>query len=689
MSPSLIADSVPSVRATGLAALRRAVNPFAMAVATAGTEETCLLYNVRGLFDSQLADLRAVVGLYRDGATATRVYPILGQTGTGKTHLLAVFQDELRQQAEGDGTETLVVVADHFSLGQDAINFLLTQVVNAFLLRHGSVARVRAAVAARLTARLLAEAIRQLVPHQQAALIPQTGFGERLATWLARPGPARRRLEAITDLVQVCDVPHPTADSLRTACKKVGFPVASAMQLIGGYLGRRESRDVTGWLRRELYLRLARFALADDQEEIEDFLTGGYLDAPAHAAEAGQLQRRLLTTFLELFREFRTPLVVVFDQLENYLRAATPEREAELYRQFSIEIASLVNNVPTVAIMVFGEQSVWNGALERMDVFARGRLSQDFELPGPRRQSIEMPRSVTRDALVEMIRVRIRTAAPDLDSLPGLPPEFPFRVDQVDSVLAEGNPRECIRRLSRLYNDIVHGTAVSPPPPPPGPGPLPPPNGEMLNQFRAHWQTALVGARKRIKRDQDSVATLIPDLQAALVGWWITLQELGLTGSAPWAKTELVTDQAKGLFGHVSVIRSADNAPGVGVAVWLAERRWKPDDLRGRLAFFDRKPCPINTLVLFRRDGEAALTGMSGELFQAARAAGRDVRVEKFDPKLMEAILAFASWLQMASPDAGAAGAVGQVTLRCFVEEVSKELLVSLDEWRKPAKGVA
>ena len=58
------------------------------------------------------------------------------------------------------------------------------------------------------------------------------------------------------------------------------------------------------------------------------------------------------------------------------------------------------------------------------------------------------------------------------------------------------------------------------------------------------------------------------------------------------------------------------------------ERRGRERDLKGRLAFFDRKPCPVRTLALFRADGEGALTGTTREVWQEYKVQpGRDVRI--------------------------------------------------------------
>lgn len=70
-------------------------------------------------------------------------------------------------------------------------------------------------------------------------------------------------------------------------------------------------------------------------------------------------------------------------------------------------------------------------------------------------------------------------------------------------------------------------------------------------------------------------------------------------------------------------------------------------------------PCPIRTLVLFRRDGEDALTGSTKDYYAAAVGRGLDVRVRKYEQRELGSLLAFPRWLQAIKPDVEAAGKDG------------------------------
>src|SRR5262245_15753154 len=186
-------------RPAALERLRQGANPFSASVAVLGTAESGLRTDVRRFVDNQLADLLAVVRRYRDDRPATQIYPVVGDSGTGKTHLLMVLLEELRKEAEQTGAETLAVMMERLEPGTNPADYLLWQLVNFLLDRKGEGGRLLGLVAARLTARLLAEALRRLAPHQQVELIPAAGVWERIRLRFGSPAHARRRLDAIDD----------------------------------------------------------------------------------------------------------------------------------------------------------------------------------------------------------------------------------------------------------------------------------------------------------------------------------------------------------------------------------------------------------------------------------------------------------------------------------------------------------
>jgi hypothetical protein len=681
-------SGVDRVRQEGISRLRQGGNPFTFSVATAGSGRNCISYDVPELWDSQRADLRAILALYRRENEPTRLYPILGESGAGKTHLLTTFQAELQSKAEGEGSENLVVVADHFSPGLDVVDFFLWQIVNHLLAGRGPGARLLRVVADRATARLLGEALRRQPPTAQIHLIPPGSMWERLRLWWGSAKLAEARLAALSDLVDRCGAP--VASDLAGSCTATGLDPQRAWEEVDAYLERTEPRGAAGWLRRRLYAALARLALLGDGEAVEDFLGEGYREeGPQYVKDAGQLGRCLLTGLLELFQALRIPVVLVFDQIEDFVAADDNARQKERITAFGRALAALVNNVPGLCLLVFAERNRWSELLLNLDNYSVSRINQDFNLPGrPSRRFIEMPNSVPREHLGRIIERRVRAALGDFDPT-GLPPIFPFTDEQLRQLEEkETTVRACLRRLADWFNETVFAQPPAPsttvePKPPPTPSPLTP-------LLEARWRAELAGAHEWLQTDSPQ-PSLIPDVQAALECWLKFLHEHRLGGGERWAKVELLQDTDLGPYGYLTVIRPDGlDLPGVGLAAWLAGGRGRERDLKGRLLFFNKKPCPVRTLILFRADGERALGGRTLEVWEKYKVRpGRDVRIQPYDARHLESVVAFPRWLQATRPEVEAAGRTGAAAQRQFAEKLSGELLSWVADWVQPPAGRA
>src|SRR5207302_7112147 len=86
MSPAAAARPLTD---RALDVLRRAGNPFRNFFARNPDDEVCARYHVAELFAKEREQLLAVVDLYRAAPqTHSEVLPVLGNKGSGKTHLL-------------------------------------------------------------------------------------------------------------------------------------------------------------------------------------------------------------------------------------------------------------------------------------------------------------------------------------------------------------------------------------------------------------------------------------------------------------------------------------------------------------------------------------------------------------------------------------------------------------------------
>jgi hypothetical protein len=192
----------------------------------------------------------------------------------------------------------MVVVVERLSTGMDSIDYLLWQIVNHLLAQKGDGERMLGVVAGQLTGRLLSEALRQLAPPQRVELIPPKGWWDRLRLRLGSAHRTRARQEGIERVIQVCESRSPTPAELREGCQSATLPPTTAVKVIEQYLERSESKNVFGWFRKQLYARLAKFALLDDREPFEEFHRGDYEEAPAYLISASGSVRFGLTELL-------------------------------------------------------------------------------------------------------------------------------------------------------------------------------------------------------------------------------------------------------------------------------------------------------------------------------------------------------------------------------------------------------
>lgn len=682
--------AAPTDTGAVLDVLRRGVNPFGTNVAAVGTAAECVQADVRGLSRPQLDDLLQIIDQYRDGSAATRIYTVLGDPGTGKTHLLFVLRSVLRRRARDSGDETLLVIVDRLAPGMDPTDYLLWQVTNFFLENKGEGERLLRAVAGRLAARLLGEALRRLTPHQQLGLIPPDGVWEGLKLRFGSAALAKRRLDRVSGLIAACDRENPTSDDLRRACRDAGVSGAAAAAAVADHLGRTEPNNAPGWFRKELYGRLATLALTGEREPFEE-LQSGTIEPPTGVREGVNLSRLRLDSWLELLAALSIPVVVVFDQLETYLRTTSGEQDGQSQKAFGQAVTSFIDQVASVCVIGFAEEGIWNEVLTNVPLYSRSRLTQPFALPGkPARKYIEIPARVDRQTLDLIVRARLAGGFPGVD-WSSLPPPFPFPDEFLDDLTQKGNTlRECIRKLADRYNSIVFG-------PPAGTGKVDDPSQPkprlavelpgLKPLLRRYWTEQVVAARAEYRDEIPTKVSLIPQLHSALEGWLQMLHEQKVAGTGPWVKVELATEAYRQNYGYLTVIRTEAKKPGLGIAMWLGVMATKYPNLTKTLDFFQDRPCPVKTLVLLRADGEDALTGQSGELVESTRRR-RDVRVATFDPPLLHELMAFNNWYQLAAPELEArrkAKSDPAADFREILAEVSAGLLARIDEWRKPA----
>src|SRR6266849_3036641 len=108
--------------------LRRAGNPFRNYFARNPDDEVCARYHVPELFAREREQLLGVVDLYRYAPTThSEVVPVLGNKGSGKTHLLHSIKHG------PEGAWQLLVTPGTFQRDTDFLEYLLFQFIDTLL----------------------------------------------------------------------------------------------------------------------------------------------------------------------------------------------------------------------------------------------------------------------------------------------------------------------------------------------------------------------------------------------------------------------------------------------------------------------------------------------------------------------------------------------------------------------------
>src|SRR5919108_54670 len=144
-----------------LEVLRRAGNPFRNYFARNPDDEVCARYHVPELFARERELLLGVVDLYRYApATHSEVIPVLGNKGSGKTHLLHSIKHG------PEGAWQLLVTPGSYQRDTDFLEYLLFQLIDTLLgggKQKGS--RPLEFVGEELVRRLLHQALTALTPE--------------------------------------------------------------------------------------------------------------------------------------------------------------------------------------------------------------------------------------------------------------------------------------------------------------------------------------------------------------------------------------------------------------------------------------------------------------------------------------------------------------------------------------------
>src|SRR4051794_12903694 len=222
--------------------LRRVGNPFRNYFARNPDDDVCARYHVPELFARERDILLGIIDLYRcTPATHSEVVPILGNKGSGKTHLLHSIKHG------PEGAWQLLVTPGTYQRDTDFLEYLLFQVIDT-LLGGGRQKNTRPLeyVGEMLVRGLLGKALADLTPAERLELFPAPGLGKWARLLGLGGSQALERVQWLIDsLNRPCPLPF-QGGAIRRACEEAGVGLEQAFDMVAGYVRRTEAHNTAG-----------------------------------------------------------------------------------------------------------------------------------------------------------------------------------------------------------------------------------------------------------------------------------------------------------------------------------------------------------------------------------------------------------------------------------------------------------
>jgi hypothetical protein len=442
--------------------LKRAGNPFRNYFARNPDDEVCARYHVPELFAAERDLLHSIIDLYRyDPMAHSEVVPVLGNKGSGKTHLLHSIKHG------GGGQWQLLVTPGVFQKDTDFLEYLLFQIIDT-LLGGGKQKGCRPMeyVGDQLVRRQLGLALRELQPADKVELFPPPGIGR----WARRLGlggtQANERaewlVENLSGYANFARVPMP----LKQALSGAGLTSERAFDLCTTYTTRTEPHNAAGLIRRNVLNGFAKSTLLGDEAELANFLTYGFAELDFQVKPSRQdLVLQLFKVLTEVFRGMKIPVVVAFDQLEDLLLARRNDDAHRTAEAFFAGIVQVMHQIDGLCFLIFAERGLWNRFVPSLDGYIQDRLNNPVHVAKVGTVKAIRLEAPPPELVRRVVEARLR---PVLDEVPDgtiLGELYPFRDDQVTSIArTEPTLRDMLQQFRHLYDHMIYGPEDNTPP---------------------------------------------------------------------------------------------------------------------------------------------------------------------------------------------------------------------------------
>jgi hypothetical protein len=656
-----------------LEVLRRAGNPFRNYFARNPDDEVCSRYHVPDLFAKEREQLLGVVDLYRYAPTThSEVVPVLGNKGSGKTHLLHSIKHG------PEGAWQLLVTPGTYQRDSDFLEYLLFQVIDT-LLGGGKQKNIRPLeyVGEALGRDLLRSALAGLSTAERLELFPVPGLGR----WARRLGlggsQAQERTQWLVDLLGRPPTGN-VAGGLRRACEEAGIDAERAFALIGARIEATEAHNTAGLMRRHILQGFAKAVLLGDEADLATFLTYGFAELEFQVRPSRQdLVLALFKALMGVLQGLRVPVVVAFDQLEDLLLARRGDDGHRTAEAFFAGIVQAMHNLEGISFLVFAERGLWNRFVPSLDGYIQDRLNNPIHLPEHGTLKALRLEAPLPDLVRRIVQARLQPALESLPDFADLPSLFPFTAEQVERVArTEPTLRDMLQQFRHLFDLVVFGPAVEErvraeaapeaealvePDSPPNrvaeveempavksvavvETPAEPPMAAKTS-LADLWEQELRSARRKLE-PEGALTGATRELQAGLGAFLQICLEHGVK-VGPWRLQHVVPEWSFGEHPTYGVIGIAHwttrgGQPWkVGVGLFLGRGSAKPRDLGTKLGALEVEPAVIDHLILLRPEDDLGLSGKSKALWQEAEKRGRHARLEPVALDAFAALYAF------------------------------------------------
>lgn len=599
---------------------------------------------------------------------ASRVVKILGDRGSGKTHLYEaiLYRD--------DGQHQLLIsrYAENFDEAMPFEEYMFQLLMRALTSRHPLYGyRFFDALAAQLARKLLVHTLRELGPTDRLFVTAPSSWQRIRLLWRGGKAISQRFEDLCEELAQ------PAKSELQQICLRNGFDPESLGRLALARLARLEpGEDTLSIIRRELYGAMIRATLLGDRDALQGFLEADYQPASrGRVLHRADVVRQLLQAVREACALVQLPVVYAFDNLEGLLAPAgtlQPRRAAA----FLDGLAQAVDHTRGFLFLLFFEQELYNQTLKNTGTFARSRLELGVQIRGRcgvAELELKPPEKDEICALVQGRTTILRSRLPNAETLPAYFPFSPQFIDEL--VTVRDQPiRGRLEMLRGEYNRLVFGGASPPPASPPASSEPGPGMGPVMDDgLERVWEESLLEAGRLM---EVSVVDRHVDLTRGL--------SLLLQAALPWPENypglelqcQSLTIGDNPRHGFATLLRFKHKPARVAVGFLLATGKGMPQDLQAKFAAFSDDKTRANLLIVLwptaktADDLSAVLPEKTREVWDEADQRERTClrAVEKTTLRKMLAFPAFPDKLHKQDVN------VSEERLRSFVQERCAEI---------------